>query len=146
MITSEINIKKKINYLNKNSPIKVIYDKELKVQCLHCNGIYYAYEYKLENINNFDYISCKYNPTCNGTIIDWIEPERDDKAEYYKKLKNSIKKSDFIFIPCDERTQTFKGKNYTRLNGSAYNQINKYKAQRNRKNGKVNRRKQKVIC
>ena len=92
MITNEIDINKKIKYLNKYTPIKVIYDKDVKVQCLHCNGVYYAHEYKLENISNFDYISCKYNPTCNGTIIDWIEPERDDKAEYFKKLKNSIKK------------------------------------------------------
>ena len=70
----EIIIKDKLKYLQENSPFEVpkLTDKK---HCIHCDKDIIVGDYKVFVEDGEEYICCPNAPECNGTIIDWMDPE-----------------------------------------------------------------------
>ncbi len=65
--------KEKIAFYIKNNPFKIIeklnFDKE--VECLHCGGKFNLIEFTPTTIKGVGFVSCKYFPICDGSILDF---------------------------------------------------------------------------
>ena len=70
----EIKIEDKQQYLNDNYPfldVPKLTDSKL---CIHCDSIIIVGNYKVfKDKANFEFICCPNAPTCDGTLIDWVE-------------------------------------------------------------------------
>lgn len=72
----ELIIEDKQNYLNENYPFEGVPGLEEKRMCIHCGEIITVGDYKVfKGKDGFEYICCPNAPECNGTVIDWIEPD-----------------------------------------------------------------------
>ena len=75
----EIIINNKQKYLNKNyifDPIPKLTDQKF---CIHCWKIITVGNYKVfKSKDGEEYICCPNAPECDGTIVDWLDPEDID--------------------------------------------------------------------
>ncbi len=72
----ELIIKNKKKYLKENYPFTDIPKLTDQKLCIHCNEIITVGDYKVFSDEDGDeFICCPNAPRCNGTLIDWIEPE-----------------------------------------------------------------------
>ena len=72
----EIKIVDKQKYLNEHYPfgdIPKLTDSRL---CIHCDNVIKVGDFKVfkeEDKDGFEYICCPNTPSCNGTVIDWMD-------------------------------------------------------------------------
>ena len=73
----EVFVSDKQQFLNEHYPFGVPPELTEKFRCLHCGEIITVGEYKIfkEQGDDFSYICCPNAPKCNGTVIDWIDPD-----------------------------------------------------------------------
>jgi myo-inositol-1-phosphate synthase len=67
------NIKNKQKYLKYKYPFKYVPKLTDKKLCIHCNEEIIVGDYKVEILNNEEYIICPNSPNCDGTVIDWFD-------------------------------------------------------------------------
>lgn len=71
---TEIEIKDKQKYLDKNYPFTPIPELADRKNCIHCNSQIIVGNYKVfADSSGMEYICCPNAPECNGTVIDWID-------------------------------------------------------------------------
>lgn len=70
----EVEIIDKQKYLNEHYPfveIPQLIDSKL---CIHCDTVIVVGDFKVfEDKTGFEFICCPNAPSCDGTLIDWIE-------------------------------------------------------------------------
>ena len=66
-------IKNKATYLKKNSPFYFPPRLTEKKHCLHCGEDIIVGDYKVQIIDDEEYIVCPNAPKCDGSIIDWVD-------------------------------------------------------------------------
>jgi hypothetical protein len=71
----EVIIQNKQKYLDENYPFEEKLKLTDKMRCIHCGSIITVGDYKVFKIEWEEYICCPNAPECNGTIIDWVDPE-----------------------------------------------------------------------
>lgn len=72
----EIVISDKKAYLEKEFPFEDVPKLTDKRKCIHCGKIIVVGDYKVYKDEYGDeYICCPNTPDCNGTIIDWVDPQ-----------------------------------------------------------------------
>lgn len=72
----ELIIPDKQKYLEKNYPFVGVPKLTDKKMCIHCENIITVGDYKVfKGEDGFEYICCPNAPECNGTVIDWMEPD-----------------------------------------------------------------------
>jgi hypothetical protein len=75
----EIIIKDKQKFLQENYPFKEI-PKLIDIKhCIHCDKDIVVGNYKVFSKNGMEYICCPNAPECNGTVIDWIDSQWNQK-------------------------------------------------------------------
>lgn len=73
----EVFVEDKQKFLNEEYPFPDAPKLTDKFRCLHCGEIITVGDYKIfkEQGDDVLYICCPNAPECNGTIIDWIDPD-----------------------------------------------------------------------
>lgn len=72
----ELVIADKQKYLEENYPFVGVPELTDKKTCIHCGKIITVGDYKVFKGNDgFEFICCPNAPECNGTVIDWMEPD-----------------------------------------------------------------------
>lgn len=71
----EVFVTDKKQFLKENYPFGDPPELTEKVRCLHCGEVITVGDYKIfkEQEDAFLYISCPNAPTCNGSVIDWVD-------------------------------------------------------------------------
>ena len=70
----EIKIINKQQYLNEHYPFAEVPELTDNKLCIHCDKIITVGNFKVfKNNSGFEYICCPNAPTCDGTLIDWVE-------------------------------------------------------------------------
>ena len=72
----ELLITDKQKYLEENYPFVNVPKLTDQKRCIHCDSIITVKDYKVfVDKDGEEYIYCPNAPECNGTVIDWIEPD-----------------------------------------------------------------------
>jgi len=76
----EVIIKNKQKYLEDNYPFEDIPKLTDKKQCIHCDSIITVGDFKVFKVRDGEeLIYCPNAPSCDGTIIDWVDIELKDE-------------------------------------------------------------------
>jgi len=74
----EKKIKDKQKYLTDNFPFEEVPEVYDKKKCIHCDSIFFVGDFKVfVDESGEEYICCPNAPECNGTVIDWIDLEKN---------------------------------------------------------------------
>jgi hypothetical protein len=69
----EIIIVDKQKYLNENYPFAEIPELTDSKLCIHCDKVIVIENFKVfKGEDGFEYICCPNAPSCDGTVIDWM--------------------------------------------------------------------------
>ncbi|MEI6091960.1 MAG: hypothetical protein WCR42_16020 [bacterium] len=72
----ELLITDKQKYLEENYPFVNVPKLTDQKRCIHCDSIITVGDFKVfADKKAIEYICCPNAPECNGTVIDWIDPE-----------------------------------------------------------------------
>lgn len=72
----KVFIKNKQEYFDENYIFQNPPKLTDKMYCIHCGQIITVGDYKVYRADNgFEFICCPNAPDCDGTLIDWIEPD-----------------------------------------------------------------------
>lgn len=70
----EIKITDKQQYLKEHYPFAEVPELTDNKLCIHCNNVIIVGNFKVfKAVNGFEYICCPNAPTCDGTLIDWVD-------------------------------------------------------------------------
>ena len=67
------DIKNKQKYLKDKYPFKNVPKLTDKKLCVNCDKEIIVGDYKVEILNNIEYILCPNSPNCDGTLIHWFD-------------------------------------------------------------------------
>lgn len=72
----ELLIIDKQKFLKENYPFQDVPELTDQKRCIHCDEVITVGDFKVyKDETGFEYICCPNAPECNGTVIDWMDPE-----------------------------------------------------------------------